>query len=92
MEGCEIHGARIANSILGEGCRVGKGAVVTDITGVKGGVVGQIQEMLRSDLEFVAVHPMAGREGSGIAMSEGVKFGEANYIIVPTAWVPCFPR
>lgn len=39
MEGCEIHGARIANSILGEGCRVGKGAVVTDSVLADGTVV-----------------------------------------------------
>ena len=39
MEGCEKHGARIANSILGEGCRVGKGAVVTDSVLADGTVV-----------------------------------------------------
>lgn len=82
---CALHPHVLISWIERNQYKLARGAVVTDITGVKGGVVGQIQEMLRSDLEFVAVHPMAGREGSGIAMSEGVKFGEANYIIVPTA-------
>ena len=44
------------------------GALITDVTGVKGSIVYQIQEMLRSDVEFVAAHPMAGREVSGVTM------------------------
>lgn len=82
---CALHPHVLLPWIEKNQYKFAKGAVVTDITGVKAGIVGQIQEMLRSDLEFVAVHPMAGREGSGIEMSEGVRFSEANYIIVPTA-------
>ena len=38
------------------------GAIITDVTGVKGSIVYKIQNMLRSDVEFIAAHPMAGRE------------------------------
>ena len=60
------------------------GAVITDVTGVKGSVVGAVQSMLRDDLEFIAAHPMAGRERSGIEYSDPSIFRQANYIIVPT--------
>ena len=38
------------------------GALITDVTGVKGSIVYKIQEILRSDVEFIPAHPMAGRE------------------------------
>ena len=60
------------------------GAIITDVTGVKGSIVYKIQDMLRSDVEFIAAHPMAGREMSGVQNSDGVKFSDANYIVVPT--------
>lgn len=41
------------------------GAIITDVTGVKGSIVYKIQDMLRDDVEFIAAHPMAGREVSG---------------------------
>lgn len=60
------------------------GAVITDVTGVKGNVVDRVQNMLRADVEFIAAHPMAGRERSGIKYSDDSIFRVANYIIVPT--------
>lgn len=81
---CALHPHTLLSFLERNQYRLARGALITDVTGVKGGIVGQIQEMLRSDLEFVAAHPMAGREGSGIEMSEGVSFAGANYILVPT--------
>lgn len=60
------------------------GAVITDVTGVKGAVVGEVQAMLRSDVEFIAAHPMAGRERSGVEYSDDRVFQGANYIVTPT--------
>ena len=60
------------------------GAIITDVTGVKRNVVYQIQEMLRDDVEFVAAHPMAGREVSGVENSTDKMFIGANYIVTPT--------
>lgn len=60
------------------------GALITDVTGVKGGVVSTVQGMLRDDVEFVAAHPMAGRERSGVEYSDDRVFQGANFIITPT--------
>lgn len=60
------------------------GAILTDVTGVKTGIVYKIQDMLRPDLEFIAAHPMAGREVSGIENSTDKLFIGANYIVTPT--------
>ena len=60
------------------------GALITDVTGVKGSVVYKVQSMLRSDVEFIAAHPMAGREVSGVQNSTDTMFIVANYIVTPT--------
>ena len=60
------------------------GAVLTDVTGVKGCVVYDIQALLRRDVEFIGAHPMAGREVYGIENSDETIFRNANYIVTPT--------
>ena len=60
------------------------GTLITDVTGVKGSIVYKIQEMLRDDVEFIAAHPMAGREVSGVENSTEKMFQGANYIVTPT--------
>ena len=60
------------------------GALLTDVTGVKTQVVSQVQELLRKDVEFIAAHPMAGRERSGVQYADPSVFEGANYIVVPT--------
>lgn len=61
------------------------GALVTDVSGVKRGVVEPVQAALPAGVEFIASHPMAGRETSGIEHSAEVNFAPANFIITPTA-------
>ena len=61
-----------------------RGALITDVTGVKGSIVYKIQDMLREDVEFIAAHPMAGREVSGVENSTDKMFVGANYIVTPT--------
>lgn len=61
-----------------------KGALITDVTGVKGAVVERVQSILRPDVEFIAAHPMAGRERSGVEYSDPRVFQGANYIVTPT--------
>ena len=60
------------------------GAVLTDVTGVKGCIVEEIQGILRSDVEYIAAHPMAGKEVCGVENSDDAIFKGANYIVVPT--------
>lgn len=60
------------------------GIRLTDVTGVKTSIVYKIQSILREDVEFIASHPMAGREVYGVENSDDRIFREANFIVVPT--------
>lgn len=61
-----------------------QGALVTDVTGVKGEVVYRMQKLLGERAEFVGAHPMAGREVYGIKNASATLFCGANYIVTPT--------
>ena len=60
------------------------GTLITDVTGVKTQVVRKVQEMLPPGVEFIAAHPMAGREKYGVENSDERIFENANYIVTPT--------
>lgn len=60
------------------------GAIITDVTGVKTTVVNEVQNILREDVEFIAAHPMAGREVFGVQNSDDAIFKDANFIVTPT--------
>lgn len=60
------------------------GTLITDVTGVKSEVVYRVQDILREDVEYIAAHPMAGRERSGVEFADPSVFVGANYIVTPT--------
>lgn len=62
-----------------------KGAVVSDICGVKRNIValGE-QECEKRGLRFIGGHPMAGREKSGFEYSTADLFKNRSYILTPT--------
>ncbi|MBQ6560086.1 MAG: prephenate dehydrogenase [Erysipelotrichaceae bacterium] len=60
------------------------GAILSDVTGVKRKVISEINAVLRPDVEFIACHPMAGREYKGIAYADPSQFTQANFLIVST--------
>ncbi|MBP5384318.1 MAG: prephenate dehydrogenase [Lachnospiraceae bacterium] len=60
------------------------GSLLTDVTGIKSAIVYEIQKILPEDAEFIAAHPMAGREVYGVRNSSEKIFTGANYIVVPT--------
>ena len=60
------------------------GLKITDVTGVKSCIVYDIQSALRDDIEFIASHPMAGREVYGVENSDDAMFRGANFIVAPT--------
>ena len=60
------------------------GAIISDVTGVKESIVTDIQNILGDRVEFIAAHPMAGKEVYGIENSDEKIFENANYIITPT--------
>ncbi|WP_373080055.1 prephenate dehydrogenase [Fusobacterium varium] len=61
-----------------------KGCIITDVSGVKRGIVNKVQESLPRDVEFISSHPMAGKEVSGVRNSDETIFEIANFIITPT--------
>jgi prephenate dehydrogenase len=59
------------------------GAVITDIAGVKSGIVEHIEKNLPADLDFIPGHPMAGAEKGGFANAKLCNFQGKNYILTP---------
>ncbi|MCR4736153.1 MAG: prephenate dehydrogenase [Treponema sp.] len=62
------------------------GAIVTDISGVKGIFEEALPELLRPDVDFIIGHPMAGGEKEGYANSDARFFINHNYILCPQAF------
>ena len=60
------------------------GTLVTDVCGVKQAVVGPVQDAMPEGVEFIASHPMAGKEVSGVEYADSAIFRPANFIITPT--------
>ncbi len=60
-----------------------KGCVLTDVSGVKGYILENIEEYLPDGVEFIGGHPMAGRETGGYTSSTDTLFDGASYLITP---------
>lgn len=60
------------------------GALLTDVTGVKRAVIEKVNEELDGKVEYIACHPMAGKESKGILYADSSRFQKANFLIVPT--------
>lgn len=61
-----------------------KGALITDVTGIKVPIVYEIQDLLEDGVEFIPSHPMAGREVYGVENATDAIFKDANFIVTPT--------
>lgn len=61
-----------------------KGAIVTDVCGIKEKIVDRITPLMRPDMEFIGAHPMAGREVYGYKNSLADLFRNCNFLITPT--------
>ena len=65
------------------------GSVVTDISGVKTLIAENIfageKSIIRSDVDFILGHPMAGNEKEGYSGSNQCIFEGRNYILMPQA-------
>ncbi|NLM19587.1 MAG: prephenate dehydrogenase [Clostridiaceae bacterium] len=63
---------------------ISKGTLITDVTGVKVSIIYEIESLLPEGVEFIAAHPMAGREVYGVENATDEIFKNANYIVTPT--------
>ncbi len=66
------------------GDKINKNAIVTDTSGIKTEICGELMELSRKfRFTFVGVHPMAGKEKNGFDVSDGDLYKNASCIIVP---------
>jgi prephenate dehydrogenase len=63
--------------------KIKPGAVITDVTGVKGYIITEMKKILPDSIDFIGGHPMAGREIGGYKSSTDTLFDNAPYIITP---------
>ena len=59
------------------------GAIVTDVGSTKGYVLEEMKRRLPSHCSYIAGHPMAGREMSGVEAADRALFRDKWYILVP---------
>jgi len=62
---------------------ISKPLVVVDIGSVKSDIAKQFASWTRDGLEFVATHPMAGKEKSGFEHSDPAIFQGAAWVVTP---------
>lgn len=61
-----------------------RGAVITDICGVKTRISEEIEEVLPEGVSYVGSHPMAGKEVEGFVNAEAAIFKNCGFIITPS--------
>ena len=81
---CSVYPEAVVGFVRQNVQNFAEGMLMTDATGVKGTMPREIQELLPEGCEFISGHPMAGRQGSGLGMSDAAIFNNSNYIIVTT--------
>lgn len=61
-----------------------KGAIVTDVGSVKGGLVSELERLMPAGVHFIGSHPIAGSDRSGIDSAHADLFRNALCIVTPT--------
>jgi len=59
------------------------GAIITEVCGVKEKLAAEIREILPNDIDYVGIHPMAGKEIEGIDVAEATLFQGTGFILTP---------
>ena len=60
------------------------GAIVTDVAGIKGTLIKQLDDIIPDSIDFIFGHPMAGRENKGIDHATAECYKGANYLLIDT--------
>ncbi|GHU50606.1 prephenate dehydrogenase [Clostridia bacterium] len=58
-------------------------AVISDICGVKKGLYEKLMPIIPGHVDYVGIHPMAGRERDGIDNADAALFKDTGFIICP---------
>jgi len=59
------------------------GALITEVCGVKEKLAAEIFEVLPADIDYIGIHPMAGKEIEGIDVAEKTLFQGTGFILTP---------
>lgn len=59
------------------------GAIVCDVCGTKEHLYGGMHQYIPDTIDYVGIHPMAGKEVDGFLNAEGSLFQNTGFIIVP---------
>jgi len=59
-----------------------KGAVITEICGVKHEIVSAVTSKLPPDVDYIGLHPMAGKEVDGFDNADAAIFRNAGFLLV----------
>ncbi len=78
-----LYPAAVAPFILEHQNEFKRGAVITDIAGVKVKLMQDLQSFSRSDVDIILGHPMAGSEREGYTHARADIFKGRNYIFIP---------
>ncbi|MDR1515928.1 MAG: prephenate dehydrogenase [Synergistaceae bacterium] len=60
-----------------------RGALVSDICGVKSGLYARIEGLLPEASDYVGIHPMAGKERAGFQNADPAIYKNSGFIICP---------
>ena len=64
--------------------RFKKGAIITDVCGVKTGISAKMAEVIPDGVDYVGGHPMAGKEVDGFINASADMFEGCGFIITPS--------
>ena len=60
------------------------GAIITDVAGIKGSLIKELEDIIPDNVDFIFGHPMAGRENKGIDHASAECYKGANYLLIDT--------
>jgi len=79
-----VYARHIPNIIEANAAHLKPGCVVSDICGVKTSLYEQIMPLLPDKINYVGVHPMAGKERDGYENAEAGLYKNSGFLITPT--------
>ena len=60
------------------------GAIVTDVAGIKGTLIKQLDDIIPDNIDFIFFLPFSGRENKGIDHATAECYKGANYLLIDT--------
>lgn len=63
--------------------QLGKGTIISDVCGTKTHLYRQIEPLIPEGVEYIGIHPMAGKEIDGFENAEASLFQNASLILTP---------